>query len=224
MRRTLGTLVAGVGVTGVLVAGGTSAAADPVAPTDPPVAAVDVDGDGVVDEVFTSPTDDPDLIDVRVVTALGAELTRQVPVDSYRTDGAPDYRGATELDGEPGAELVFTSSLGAHTLWSTVLTVNSVGELVELPAPGNDELTGQWVVDSSMSSNVGVTADAPGVVTVRTASADADFANYDTSEQTWSFSDGVWVTSGPVRESTQPVDAPLPAGFAGWHAPGLPVH
>ena len=73
MRRTLGTLVAGVGVTGVLVAGGTSAAADPVAaPTDPPVTAVDVDGDGFVDEVFTSPTDDPDLIDVRVVTALGA--------------------------------------------------------------------------------------------------------------------------------------------------------
>lgn len=195
------------------------------------VASADVDGDGLLDDVALAPGTDENSVQVRVLTSSGELATHEVPVDAYATQnlGVDPWFGSAQIDERPGDELVLTSSVGAHTTFSTVLS-SVGGELVELPAPGSsptdDPGLTRWVVDGSASSNVGVTVERPGVVTIRsavTAWEPQDAPVFDATEQTWISTDGVWTTSGPVSESTPPVDAALPQGFSGWHAIGLPV-
>lgn len=201
------------------------------------VASVDVDGDGLFDDVALAPGSSPDTAQVLVSTATGQLATYEVPIDTYADEsygvenyGVDPWYGAAQIDGRPGDDLVFTSSVGAHATFSTVLSFTD-GYLVELPAPGSpvdaDPGLTQWVVDGSVSSNVGVTVETPGTVTVRSAVTDWEPTEnpvYDASEQTWTFTDGTWVPAGPEVTSNPPVGSPLPQGFSGWHAVGLPVH
>lgn len=225
-------------LTAALVGAGTAVAAPAQADVDAgsacagvdacaSVASVDVDGDGLFDDVALAPTGGPGTQEVRVLTSTGQLATYQVPVDDHSHE--PPYSGAARIDDRPGDDLVFTSSVGAHATFSTVLAFTD-GYLVEVPAPGSSAMQEpgqtQWVVDGSISSNVGVTVEEPGVVTIRSAVTDwepADAPVYEATQQTWSFSNGTWVSSGPVQESRPPVGTPLPQGFSGWHVSGLPT-
>ncbi len=87
----------------------------------------DVDGDGTADrvELLGKPDSSGNYsnespLAVRVVTASGS---RTIPLEvdfCYGTDGL--YAGATDLDTDPGKELVLGAGGGAHVRFYSVLT------------------------------------------------------------------------------------------------------
>ncbi|WP_369055290.1 hypothetical protein [Kineococcus terrestris] len=188
---------------------------------------VDVDGDGAADDVaLVSAAAPGEGVEVRVATAAGALVTRAVPVDEWVGDGlgTDAWWGSTALDGEAGEELLLLSTVGAHTSWFTVLTWRA-GALEVLSAPEPDEFSGgqQWWVDASRASSAGVTVEEPGLVTWRTALVDDALEGLDTRERTYRWREGSWQPAGEAVTGRWSPDEPLPEGFQGWHAPGLPV-
>ena len=134
------------------------------------VTSIDVDGDGRPDDVaLVGETPDEGTVGVRVRTVSGV-LTASVPHSFVGPE--PLWKGATDIDGVPGAELVVLQVAGVHTLFETVLTVRDQ-KLVVLPWPEGDEQRGpegtdpaSWIVDGAHNSGLGITCSPDRTVTV----------------------------------------------------------
>ncbi len=180
------------------------------------VAQTDVDGDDVRDQVgFVS--ESKRRVTVHVKTASGQRLRRSLAVTWFPRG---DFYGAAPIDGRPGAELVVGTTMGAHTLWFTTLSVRS-GRIVRLPAPGGEP---EWMIDGAFSFQAGVSRrvlpDGGVVVVLRDAARDGVASTFTGRDRAYVWRDGGW-----RHRSTTPTryDSERAAGkVGGWHVPGLP--
>lgn len=188
------------------------------------VARTDVDGDGSPDQVgFVSAASSPSppsvsrsTVVVRVSTAAGDLLRHPLKVLWFPRG---EFYGAAPLDGVGGAELVVGSTMGAHTMWFTSLTVRS-GRLVVLPAPGADQ---EWMIDGAFSFSAGVVRrleDGQAVVVLREAGRRGTRPVFAGRDRTFVWADGGWQHRSTERTRVRG-DAPA-ARIGGWHVDGLP--
>lgn len=133
------------------------------------VASVDVDGDGKKDDVaLVGETPRAGTVIVRVKTATTVLTTS---VDYSNVGDRSVWKGSSDIDGVPGAELVILETAGAHVLVSTVLTVRD-RKLVILPSP--DEITlpdgevvsRSWTEDGAVNYGAGITCSLDKTVTI----------------------------------------------------------
>jgi hypothetical protein len=179
------------------------------------VAREDVDGDGRADEVGFV-VESKRRVAARVVTAAGRTATRDLDTMWFPRG---ELFGAAPIDGRPGAELVVGTTMGAHTLWFTALTLRS-GQLERLPAPDGED---EWMVDGAYSFHAGVVrrvVDGRAVVVLRDAARKGVSARFSGRDRTYVWADGGW-----QHRSTQRTRYRTETGVArisGWHVEGLP--
>lgn len=179
------------------------------------VANTDVDGDAVRDQVgFVVETKRH--VVVYVKTATGQRVSRGMDVLWFPRG---EFYGAAPVDGQPGAELVLGSTMGAHTMWFTTLTMRG-GRLVRLDPPGRDN---EWMIDGAFSFFAGVVRRVDNgtvVVTLRQAGRNGIRPTFTGSDRTY-----VWAGDGWRHRSTTRTHYPddKAAGVVGgWHVAGLP--
>lgn len=188
------------------------------------VASIDVDGDGIADDVaLVDRRSDENKVDVRVLTASG--LLEQT-VETYNGFVAESaWKGATDVDGIPGAELIILETSGAHTLFEKVLTVRNK-KLMELPWPDPDDgstISGEtptsWVVDGSATSGVGITCSPDRTVTISRHSGGAGNM-FDARQRTFRWNGTGWDVLSDSGPMDVPQDANLDA-YYGWNCGDL---
>lgn len=179
------------------------------------VTSQDVDGDEVRDQVgFVA--ESKRRVVVRVKTAAGRTLRRGLDTLWFPRG---EFYGAAAIDGRPGAELVVGTTMGAHTLWFTTLTVRS-DRLVRLDPPGGED---EWMVDGAFSFHAGVTRrveDGRAVVVLREAGRDGARETFSGRDRTYVWRDGGWQHRSTVRTRYRTERAASRVG--GWHVRGLP--
>jgi hypothetical protein len=180
------------------------------------VASTDVDGDGVRDQVGFV-IDAKRHVVVHVKTATGQRASQGMDVLWFPRG---EFYGAAPVDGQPGSELVVGSTMGAHTMWFTTLTMRR-GHLVRLDPPGGED---EWMVDGAFSFFAGVTRRVDGgtvEVTVRQAGrVGGRRPTFTGTDRTY-----VWAGDGWRHRSTERTRfaGDLAAGVVGgWHVAGLP--
>lgn len=176
---------------------------------------VDVDGDGLADEVGFVVESDEQVV-VRVGTADGRTMRRSLDT-LWFPEG--EFFGAAPIDGEPGAEIVVGTTMGAHTMFFTTLTVRG-DDLVKLDAPGRED---EWMIDGAYSFHAGVTRRVVGdevLVTLRDAGRVAVQPRFAGRDRTFVWRDGAWQlrSSTPRRYRGERAVARID----GWHVEGLP--
>lgn len=179
------------------------------------VAAPDVDGDDVRDQVGLV-TKGKKRVVVHVRTAGGQTMRRSLETLWFPRG---EFYGAAPIDGRPGAELVVGTTMGAHTMWFTTLTVRS-GRLVRLDAPGAED---EWMIDGAFSFHAGVTRrvdDGRAVVVLHEAGRDGDRPTFTGRDRTYLWRDGEWRLRSTERTHYRSERAAARVG--GWHAPDLP--
>jgi hypothetical protein len=135
------------------------------------------------------------------------------------------FGGTAPVDSRPGREIIVGYQQGAHSRFYTMLNV-SRGRLTTMAGPGVNNYGkgnyGYWGVDSSISSNDGITCLQPGKIRTDDAINEdgAQGRKYETFSQQWKWTGGRWMKNGP--ESHHHVtfsDGRVPARYAGWHCP-----
>jgi hypothetical protein len=213
-------LLAGAALAASGLSGCGEAATGPVAPARPAtgvcvgvqdcevVASPDVDGDGVRDQVG--------FVVVHVKTATGERLRRGQDVLWFPRG---EFYGAAPIDGRPGDELVVGTTMGAHTLFFTTLTVQN-GRLERLAPPGGER---EWMIDGAFSFHAGVTRQVQNgraVVTLRDAGRQGVRPVFVGHDRTYVWRAGGWQPQSTTRERYRGEDAVAEVG--GWHVRGLP--
>ena len=182
------------------------------------VASVDVDGDGTADDVaLVGETPAEGTAEVRVLTAPGL-LTATVRYDNVGNESI--WKGAADVDGVPGAELVLLTTAGAHTLFEVVLTVRD-GKLVVLPWPDPDDGSGDgaapssWIVDGAVNSGIGITCSPDKTVTISRFSGGAG-DTVDAHQRTYRWRGPGWDVVSDNGQQELQRDA-ISDTYYGWH-------
>jgi len=180
------------------------------------VANSDVDGDGVRDQVGFVVESKRHVV-VHVKTATGQQVSRGMDVLWFPRG---EFYGAAPVDGQPGSELVVGSTMGAHTMWFTTLTMRG-DRLVTLDPPGRED---EWMIDGAFSFFAGVVRHVDnGTVEVtlrqagRTGGRRPGFTGTDSTY--------VWAGNGWQHRSTtrtRYADDQAAGVVGGWHVAGLP--
>lgn len=179
------------------------------------VADTDVDGDGVQDQVGFV-VESKKRVVVRVKTATGHLLHRELSVLWFPRG---EFYGAADVDGAPGSELVLGTTMGAHTMWFTTLTVRS-GRLVRLPAPDGEQ---EWMIDGAYSFHAGVTRrveHGQAVVVLQDAARQGLRPRFTGRDRVYVWRAGDWQHRSTARTHYRGEDSVAPVG--GWHVRGLP--
>jgi hypothetical protein len=179
------------------------------------VASPDVDGDGVRDQVGFVVASKRQVV-VHVRTASGESTQRSLDVLWFPRG---EFYGAAPIDGRPGEELVVGTTMGAHTLFFTTLTVQN-GRLELLAPPGGED---DWMVDAAFSFHAGVTRevrDGQVFVTLQDAGRRGVRPLFVGRDRTYVWRAGGWQERSTTRERYRGEDAVASVG--GWHVQGLP--
>lgn len=179
------------------------------------VAEDDVDGDRLPDQVGLV-VQSKRRATVLLQTADGRRLRHELQTTWFPR---AEFFGTAGIDGEPGAELVVGTTMGAHTLWFTTLTVRPDG-LVRLRPPGREN---EWMIDGAFSFHAGVTRRVEGdrvVVVLQHAARAGQGARFTGQNREYAWRDGDWQHVRTVR--TRYRNARAASSVAGWHVPGLP--
>ncbi|MGH3354372.1 MAG: hypothetical protein ACRDOJ_00655 [Nocardioidaceae bacterium] len=179
------------------------------------VASTDVDGDDIRDQVGFVVVSDKRVV-VRVRTADGRTLRRSLATVWFPKG---ELFGASPIDGRPGAELVVGTTMGAHTLFFTSLTVRS-GRLVRLPPPGPGR---EWMTDAAYSFHAGVTRrveDGRVVVVLGQVGRVGLSRRFSGTDRMFVWRDGRWQHIRTQRTTYRNARAASKVG--GWHVDGLP--
>jgi len=178
------------------------------------VANDDVDGDGVRDQVgFVAETKRHVVLYVK--TATGQRVSRGMDVLWFPRG---EFYGAAPVDGEPGSELVFGSTMGAHTLWFTTLTMRN-GRLVRLDPPGHSK---EWMIDGAFSFFAGVVRRVENgtvTVTLRQAGRNGVRPTFTGLDRTFAWTRNGWQHRSTTR--THYADDKTAAVVGGWHVADL---
>lgn len=175
----------------------------------------DVDGDGVRDQVGFVAESERRVV-VHVKTAAGQKLQRGLTVMWFPRG---EFYGAAPIDGRAGDELVVGTTMGAHTLFFTTLTVQN-GRLERLAPPGGER---EWMIDGAFSFHAGVTRqvqNGEAVVTLRDAGRQGARPVFVGQDRTYVWRAGGWQEQSTTRERYRGEDAVAEVG--GWHVRGLP--
>jgi hypothetical protein len=179
------------------------------------VANADVDGDGVRDQVGFVAESNRHLV-LHVKTATGQQVSRGLDVLWFPRG---EFYGAAPVDGRAGSELVVGSTMGAHTLWFTTLTMRA-GRLVRLEPPGRED---EWMIDGAFSFFAGVerrVEHGTVLVTLRQAGRDGLRQTFTGRDRTYAWASGGWQHRSTTR--THYPDDKAADVVGGWHVPGLP--
>jgi hypothetical protein len=158
-----------------------------------------------------------DLVRVTVRTAAG-QVDSKVLNTEYWPRG--HWQGAARMDGQRGAELVVGTSVGAHTLWFTVLTWRGGNLVVERnPSSGRE-----WAIDAAYNVYYGWlrrVIDGRARITERYVTRDGG-AGHHWSGRAWTYT---WRGgSGWTRSWTRHLSIQgdrKASRIAGWHVTGL---
>ena len=175
----------------------------------------DVTGDGASDDVALVGRLGDETHQVRVRTS-GAVQTATVETPS--SGGGVVWVGASGIDDVAGAELVLLSEVGAHAERNSVLTWRQ-DRLVIAPAPDATPEDSSWWVDASANSNMSITCEAPGRLTLRFTYTDDDGDLFGYM-QPYESLNGSWSEVGDLAYEPLP-DGPT-SQYSGWYCPGLP--
>ena len=179
------------------------------------VAEADVDGDGVRDQVGFVADSERHVV-VHVKTATGDRVSRGLDVIWFPRG---EFYGAAPVDGRAGSELVVGSTMGAHTMWFTTLTMRA-GRLVRLDPPGRED---EWMVDGAFSFFAGVERQVENgtvLVTLRQAGRNGLRQTFTGSDRTYAWAGDGWQHRSTTR--TRYSDDKAAGVVGGWHVPGLP--
>jgi hypothetical protein len=179
------------------------------------VANTDVDGDGVRDQVGFVVSTKRHVV-VYVKTATGQRVNRGMDVLWFPRG---EFYGAAPVDGQPGSELVVGSTMGAHTMWFTTLTMQG-GRLVRLDPPGRDD---EWMIDGAFSFFAGVVRRVENgtvVVTLRQAGRNGVRPTFTGSDRTYAWTGNGWRHRSTTR--THYAGDKAAGVVGGWHVAGLP--
>jgi hypothetical protein len=179
------------------------------------VAATDVDGDGVRDQVGFV-VDTKRHVVVYVKTATGQRVNRGMDVLWFPRG---EFYGAAPVDGQPGSELVVGSTMGAHTLWFTTLTMRG-DRLERLDPPGHGH---EWMIDGAFSFSAGVVRHVENGtvrVTVRQAARNGVRPTFSGTDRTYAWTGNGWRHRSTTR--TRYADDKAAGVVGGWHVAGLP--
>ncbi len=178
------------------------------------VANTDVDGDGVRDQVgFVVQTKRHVVVYVKAAT--GQRVKRDMNVLWFPRG---EFYGAAPVDGQPGSELVVGSTMGAHTLWFTTLTMRN-GRLVRLDPPGHGK---EWMIDGAFSFFAGVVRSVENgtvVVTLRQAARNGVRPTFTGSDRTFAWNGNGWQHRSTTR--THYANDKAADVVGGWHVAGL---
>jgi hypothetical protein len=153
---------------------------------------------------------------VHVKTATGRRLSRGMDVLWFPRG---EFYGAAPVDGRSGSELVVGTTMGAHTLWFTTLTMRA-GRLVRLDPPGRED---EWMIDGAFSFFAGVVRrveNGTAVVTVRQAGRNGLRPTFTGIDRTYVWAGDAWQHRSTTRTSYPDDKAADVVG--GWHVAGLP--
>jgi hypothetical protein len=178
------------------------------------VAGVDVDGDDRADEVGFV-VESRKRATLRLATSGGQTLRHRLRVTWFPE---PEFFGAAPIDGRPGAELVVGTTMGAHTLFFSTLSVRD-GEIVRVPAPAGPE----WMIDGAFAFHAGVVRrieDGRVTVVLREAARQGQSPRFAGTDRTYVWRDGGWRHLRSERTRYRTEEAASRVG--GWHVPGLP--
>jgi len=195
---------------------------DGMSPVDDPpgrtVARVDVDGDGGRDLVGYRVLHGDR---VRISVRTGSSGTDRRLLDTGLWPGrGGDWHGVAPLDGQPGAELVVGTTMGAHTPLFTVLTMRD-GRLWVQPSPVSGAR--EWYVDAFAGGYAGWTrtsTDNEVWAVSRTVFRAGSGRLWEGEQRRFRWGSDGWVGDG--RRALRVRGQRAASRIGGWHVPGLP--